>query len=106
MFFSFEANSKAISFFCKSEFGGDAGSAWDVYINMQQSTASIYPWNGKPVNRRLNTGSNQVWFEIDEYFTFYISRETLVFKLWNTSGGWNALSEKGVCHVMKNNNKF
>ena len=104
--FSFEAYSKAINFYCKSKFGGDAGVAWDVYIDMQQSNASIYPWRGKPVNRRLNIGSNQVWFEIDKHFTFYISRETLNFKLYNTSGGFDAVSEKGICHVMKNNNKF
>ena len=55
---------------------------------------------------RLNIGSNQVWFEIDKHFTFYISRETLNFKLYNTSGGFDAVSEKGICHVMKNNNKF
>ena len=39
--FSFEAYSKAINFYCKSKFGGDAGVAWDVYIDMQQSNASI-----------------------------------------------------------------
>ena len=32
--------------------------------------------------------------------------ETLNFKLYNTSGGWNVVSEKGVCYVMKNKNKF
>ena len=105
-FFSYEANSKALNFYCKSDFGGESGTAWDVYLNMQQSTSSIYPWKGKPINRRLNIGSNQVWFEIDKHFTFYISRETLNFKLYNTSGGFSAVSEKGVCHVMQNNNKF
>ena len=31
-FFSYEANSKALNFYCKSDFGGESGTAWDVYL--------------------------------------------------------------------------
>ena len=106
IFKSFGANSKAISLYCKSDFGGKSGTSFSVYIDMQQSYAAIDRFNGRAVSSRLNRSSSQVWFEPDKGWLFYINRETLLFRLWNTSGAFNAVSEEGACYVMKNNNKF
>jgi hypothetical protein len=109
LFVSFEVKSKGINLLCKSEYGGDAGVVYDVFVDIQSNIGAINRFNGRPVNGRLNLSGSQVWFTVDKVFTLYIHREYLTFKLYkyvNAWGGFTNLVEKGICYEKKNRNKF